>query len=184
MSEQRTHNQEFDPKAWEADCRKYDINHEKLGFDVDITFQDGKVRLKLNQLDEKYQKAVKHLMQKNMTGAVYYLNEMFHPWYALPEDEEVEEKRNMDHLHANLEYFIHILFLSGLDAFCEAVSQQTSYLNAQYELNHTRFEDGVLVRLDGSRWNGSGWEKDGTTTHSFLTETLWGSLLETRCQTA
>ena len=91
MSEQRTHNQEFDPKAWEADCRKYDINHEKLGFDVDITFEDGKVRLKLNKLDEKYQRAVKHLMQKNMTGAVYYLNEMFHPWYALPEDEEVEE---------------------------------------------------------------------------------------------
>ena len=40
MSEQKL-NQEFDPNAWEADCRKYDINHEKLGFDVDITFEDG-----------------------------------------------------------------------------------------------------------------------------------------------
>lgn len=179
MSEQKQ-NQEFDPKVWEADCRKYDINHEKLGFDVDITFPDGKVKMKLNHLDEKYQKAVKHLMLKNMNGAVYYLNEMFHPWYAVEEDQEAEEKHNMEHLHANLEYFIRTLFLSGLDAFCEAVSQQTAYLNARYELTHTRFEDGTLIRSDGSRWNESGWEKDGTTTHSFLTEALWGSLLELR----
>lgn len=174
-------NQKFNPSEWESSCRKYDANHRGLHFHVKISFHDGKVKLELENLEPeyaKYQAPIKKLMQENMIGAVYYLNEMFHPWYASPEDMEQEEQKTREHLHANMEFFIRILFLSDFETFCDVVSQQTAYLSAQYELLHTRFENGHLIRNDGSVWNGTGWEKDGVTTHSFLTETLWGTLLE------
>lgn len=174
-------NPEFNPEQWEANCKKYDANHNGLKFGVNCTFADGKVKLKLEGLEgenQKYQAPIKNLMLKNMTGAVYYLNEMFHPWYADETDIEAEEEKNRKHLHANLEFFIRTLFLSGFEAFCNAVAMQTNYLSARYELDHTRFEDGKLLKSDGSVWNGDGWEKEGKTTHTFLTESIWDSLLD------
>lgn len=171
----------FDINVWEEDCKKYDRNHEGLKFAVNCTFHDGKLKANLDNLkEEKYKAPIRKLMHKNMVGAVVYLNHIFRPWYADEQDDyEEAEKKAYEHLHKNMEFLITVLFTQGFEFFIDEASKQTTFLHAQYELDHCYFSNGELVKSDGSRWKEYGWEKDGKLTESFITVTVLKDILQT-----
>lgn len=170
----------FDVNVWEEECKKYDRNHAGLNFTVRCSVKNEKLAIELDNLEDKYKAPILKLMQKNMTGAVIYLNSVFRPWYAADEDDyEEAEETAYAQLRENIEFLINVLFTQGFESFVEEVSKQVTFLNARYELTHCSFSNGELKKSDGSLWKEYGWEKDGTLTESFITVTVLKDILQT-----
>lgn len=170
--------EEFDVNKWEATCRKYDRNRLGLKFDIEFSIQDGKMKIEFTNLEDKYFKPVKNIAIECAKGAVIFLNQQFLPTYVINEENayDVEYEKSMNTLKMNTEYFLSVLLQSGFDEFIMAVDQQISLLQLQYCITHISLKHGEWKLASGEVWNGHGWEKNGTTYHYPLLQSVCDTL--------
>ena len=168
---------DFNVDNWEESCGLYDRNKAGLGFQASCYLQEGKLKIKLENIDAKYKDAVEKLILNNAQGAVIVMNDVVSTNYVLRKEDIIEERNKCNEItHNNMIPWLNILFQQGFNVFIDAITTQSLTMETSYLLNHLSNKNGVWTLPNGSQWNGSGWhQSDGSVCYD--TYNIWRSIL-------
>ena len=93
-----------------------------------------------------------------MQGAEY--------WIPIAYNLQVDNQEDRDDLNDEIlrkrRFFLQLFLDLGIESYVNTLAYFSEAYKMEYQLKHLKFENGKIIRKDGSVWNTSGhWDKDG-----------------------
>ncbi len=148
----------FDYAQWTSDYKGWLRNKEILKFDATIKNEGGEYKVKFSNIEKKYLKALAKLTSKILQGAEY--------WIPIAYNLQVDNQEDRDDLNDEIlrkrGFFLQLFLDLGIESYVNTLAYFSEAYKMEYQLKHLKFENGKIIRKDGSVWNTSGhWDKDG-----------------------
>lgn len=168
---------DFNVNEWEEMCKKYERNKDGLNFSAECRITEGKISIKVTNVDTKYKPIIEKLMLKNARGAMIVMcNTVKASYVTNDKDLQVEQKKCEAIISKNMEPWFNALFSKGLAYFLELLTAQYMILKTSYMLSDLKLVNGAWSLSDGSYWNGMSWvTKDGK--EYYEPYEIWSSIL-------